>query len=505
MAMAEDAYAKWLKIPSGPRPPRSHVLLGIAEDESDAKAIDQAANRRMDELDRYALSGDRACRSQIQQLMNEIAQARIKLIQRAKAATPPRVVRLAEPIPADSPAPVQAEPVAIKPTPVTRALRVRKPTKLDPNLFWSGLIAVWTASIVVVAWVTYAIVQADPPGPMEANRFVSTPGQEDAADALSSGRMKEPADEAGADSKANTQADGGDDPVTQPGPPEIVAPAQLLTWDEIKQIQDRDKRLQAYLNLRDSYEDFDQKFELIRLAMLEFNGVDSLPLSNNSSKATGLRAISLRPSRKAREGAHPNLQVTDITPFTGLKLAALQIEYCENLINFEPLRTIEVETLYLVGCKQFADVSVLNGTKVRGQLRLDQTGVKDLSPLELEKVGFFILSGGEALKSLDGLQGIEIGYLALGGMKSLEDIWALREVTGLKGLEIDGAPITDLLPIAELSLERLALINCENLTSLRGLESMKMLRSLRIRDLPNLPAAEAKRLKENNPDLWLLD
>ena len=90
--MAHDAYSKWLGLPPGKRPPKAHELLGLPANPTNAAQIDEAAGRRMDQLDRFALSNDRATRQQVQQLMNEVAKARTRLVARIpkpKPQTPP--------------------------------------------------------------------------------------------------------------------------------------------------------------------------------------------------------------------------------------------------------------------------------------------------------------------------------------------------------------------------------------------------------------------------------
>jgi hypothetical protein len=76
-----DAYYKWLGIPPRDQPPNHYRLLGIELFESDRDVIDAAANRVMSYLKDLAV-GDDAHHSQ--KLLNEVARARLCLLNRKK-------------------------------------------------------------------------------------------------------------------------------------------------------------------------------------------------------------------------------------------------------------------------------------------------------------------------------------------------------------------------------------------------------------------------------------
>ncbi|MEN6663397.1 MAG: NPCBM/NEW2 domain-containing protein, partial [Phycisphaerae bacterium] len=78
--MSQDLYTLWLGIVPGPRPPHHYALLGIKPFCQDQDAIEQAVRRRMDKLDQYALHPDRAKRQSVQNMMNELAAARVALV-----------------------------------------------------------------------------------------------------------------------------------------------------------------------------------------------------------------------------------------------------------------------------------------------------------------------------------------------------------------------------------------------------------------------------------------
>ncbi|MCP4378329.1 MAG: J domain-containing protein, partial [bacterium] len=78
--MQQDKYSQWLGIEAGDRPPDHYALLGIERFCDDADLIDTAAHQRLDLLDRYSLAGTRESRDACQEMMNEVARARVVLM-----------------------------------------------------------------------------------------------------------------------------------------------------------------------------------------------------------------------------------------------------------------------------------------------------------------------------------------------------------------------------------------------------------------------------------------
>ena len=75
-----DRYSQWLGIEEGARAPDHYALLGIGRFCDDADLIDTAAHQRLDLLDRYSLGGSRESRDTCQKMMNEVARARVVLM-----------------------------------------------------------------------------------------------------------------------------------------------------------------------------------------------------------------------------------------------------------------------------------------------------------------------------------------------------------------------------------------------------------------------------------------
>jgi hypothetical protein len=139
-----DPYYKWLGIPPRDQPPHYYRLLGIEVFESDRDVIDAAANRVMSYLKDLAI-GDDAQHSQ--KLLNEVARARLCLLNRKKKddydaqlrskldadeeqptpATPPDSAKAP---PGPPPAPPAVSPASVVPAlKLNRDKPVRRPTK----------------------------------------------------------------------------------------------------------------------------------------------------------------------------------------------------------------------------------------------------------------------------------------------------------------------------------------------------------------------------------------
>jgi hypothetical protein len=121
-----DPYRKWLGIPPEEQPPNHYRLLGVGLFESDADAISNAADRQMAHV-RTFQSGESSDLSQ--QILNELAAARVCLLDAQKKAVYDRQLRrqLApqqpSPVPPQLPVPpvpppgVSGPPVAAPPVP----------------------------------------------------------------------------------------------------------------------------------------------------------------------------------------------------------------------------------------------------------------------------------------------------------------------------------------------------------------------------------------------------
>src|SRR5215207_891621 len=78
--MPDDLYTTWLHVPPGPRPPDHYALLGLPPFTSDREQIERAAQAQLGRLDRFALHPDKVRRDACQQMMNEVARARVVLV-----------------------------------------------------------------------------------------------------------------------------------------------------------------------------------------------------------------------------------------------------------------------------------------------------------------------------------------------------------------------------------------------------------------------------------------
>lgn len=150
-----DPYHKWLGIAPRDQPPHHYRLLGIDAFEDDRDVIDAAANRVMSYLKELA-SGDEVAHSQ--RLLNEVAGARVCLLNRNRKAAYDKELRAKlsaskpakrkkpaarsaartsspGPLPVSKPKPptVQPMPVGIRVEPEPVAVRVDKTSNVQED------------------------------------------------------------------------------------------------------------------------------------------------------------------------------------------------------------------------------------------------------------------------------------------------------------------------------------------------------------------------------------
>ncbi len=139
-----DPYRKWLGIPAQDRPPHHYRLLGIEPFESDQEVICNAADARMAQIKTFQ-TGRHSDHSQ--RLLNELAAAKVCLLNPAKKAEYDRGLRekreegrerREEPV-EDEIAPVVV--VSTKPSDyLARARRKRQPTWLMPSIVFGVMV-----------------------------------------------------------------------------------------------------------------------------------------------------------------------------------------------------------------------------------------------------------------------------------------------------------------------------------------------------------------------------
>lgn len=135
MSEVFDPYRQWLGVPSGPRPPNHYALLGLSLFEQDAEAISNAADRQMAYV-RTHQTGPHAAVSQ--QLLNELAAARLCLLSPAKKSQYDAELRAKQPVPAPAPLTpaaraeqrIVAQPAAPQPVLLARPSSAAQPTTL---------------------------------------------------------------------------------------------------------------------------------------------------------------------------------------------------------------------------------------------------------------------------------------------------------------------------------------------------------------------------------------
>ncbi|MCH5377756.1 MAG: LamG domain-containing protein, partial [Planctomycetes bacterium] len=162
MTESFDPYYRWLGIPPKDQPPNYYRLLGIEIFEDERDVIDAAANRIMAYLKDLAVGDDTGLS---QPLLNEIAQARICLLNKKKKAAYDQQLRAelanaepARPAPPSTPAPPTAPahasaPVTAAPISLVTVASAdkphRRPQRSSPLPLIAGAIALAFAAVLI--------------------------------------------------------------------------------------------------------------------------------------------------------------------------------------------------------------------------------------------------------------------------------------------------------------------------------------------------------------------
>ena len=425
--MPDDAYNRFLGMPDGPRPPKAHVLLGVEPDVNDPEIIEAAVQRRMDQLDQYALSNNRATREQVQRLMNEVAKARVTLVKRAEQRAK-KATQLADATPIPAPAatptvpPRQPQPT-IKPLPTLAAV-IEKPAKPSRPPFklsftwpklsaeaWSLLGVAWLMSIVVTATAAYFVASSiepvpppPPAGPIADNTKPKEP-QDEPTGNDSAPPTLDPVDVE--DAPVDPQPEPEPEPQPEPGPTVVAgfdpasADLQALTsqeiMDHVMAIEDTDERFQSYLVVRDRLaEQPVAQLKLVIQALKAFSNMDFF------EHAASVQRVALGPTKINADG-RSRLELTDLSAIQGMTFITLELRQQDGIKDFSPLGTISAQTLVVDSCDHFTDIGILKGVKNLQSLDLTGSAISDLSALAGLPITDLVLDRCEKLTSLDGL------------------------------------------------------------------------------------------------------
>ena len=554
--MSEDLYTTFLGIPPGPRPPKAHVLLGVGADVSDPEIIEAAAHRQMDELDRYALSDDRAVREKVQRLMNEVAKARVQLIrqvdQTATKAKAKKVPTRTTPTPTtqSQPSP-QARPERPEPIPARRTRqRTKKAKPLFPSLSaeaWSIVAVAWLTSLLLTAMITYMLVpsapdesllassglsgqtqpaktvepelqppapnvnQPSPAQPVEpptSNPQPTTPDAEPASEPevqIPEPVTKEPTPTPLVEPAPTDQEKLAEDP--EPGPqdpaakPDEPAEAPVLTakpWEQILKIQDRDEQLASYINLRDSLrKNSPEQINLVQQAMNEFNGLASTPLNIKSfGGRTDIRVV--------EDESHANnadIAVTDLSALTDFSVDDAAFTKLKHVKDFDVIRTMRISKLMVNGCPGLTDLRIISDVKGLRQLLISESDFVNLEGLQFTPLLSLELYRNKELKSLDGLQGLSFSHFHLSGSEQLVDLSALGGVKKLERVVLWHLNTDDLSFLKGLSLTSVTLYDCRKLSSIETLYAIDTLENVSLNGCKNVPKSQIEKLQQLYPGL----
>ena len=503
MAMAVDPYSKWLNIPEGPRPPAPHELLGLRDGTTDAKIIDLATERRMDQLDRYALSSDREVREQVQQLMNEIAKARTQLIAKASVQAP------LAPSPPPAPAAVSkriTKPTRVKQKPVSRpspqptAQPAKRPASFLPDMFWLLLISGWALSIVVVGGITYILASPTAPDPDLNNPLAAqvVPVPEPAVQPKP--KPVEPTPIPEPEPRPEPEPEPEPRPQPKPEPKPAPKPDPQIAKPEPLKPGDYSEDLKTYFKERDSLaRDPEAQVALIQEKISEVNGGITVHIEW-TQKSGRLANFWLIGEQENNAPAHENKKIRDLSPLAGLEVSYLRLNDLEQVQSFDFLKTMRMSSLTTSGNNRL-DLDTVGQIKgLTGFFLRDIRGT-DFKLFKGRRMNGIDCSNVIGLKSLDGLEGMRLTSLYINDCPTLTDISALSTMTITYGLGFKNTPITDITPITKVrQLKALFINDCPNITSLKGLEASKALHTLEINGT-GVSEAEIEQVKWKLPKL----
>lgn len=201
---------------------------------------------------------------------------------------------------------------------------------------------------------------------------------------------------------------------------------------------------------------------------------------------SGNGQFQIDPSGQVQAIALDNCGVTDLSPFTGMRLQALYLLGCA-VPDIDVLAGMPLVELYLEQTG-VTDLGPLKGTTTLRKLYLSDTDVSDLTPLYGLPIVEMNLVNTQVTK-LDSLRGMPLQMLWLTG-SPIEDVSGLSESplvsvtlhktnvtdlspfsnTGLQRLHIGETPVADLSPLAGMRLTRLV-FDPEKIT--KGMEAVK--------------------------------
>jgi len=234
-------------------------------------------------------------------------------------------------------------------------------------------------------------------------------------------------------------------------------------WEQIKQIEDADERLNQYITLRDGLDHFSKdQTELLRLAMMFFNGMDTIDFRagrfTDPQRRTYIKLFDATPTTD-----NVNHRVHDISALSGMSVQYLKLQPpLPDLRDYSPLATMQVEDLWLTGNTHVTDITLINHMGGLIRAHLSKCGFQDIQGLDLKADNLHLLDLGvnSKLTSLEGIQGTKVRHLRLNFCDNLSDISAIIDVDGLESLDLSNSGVYDLRPLKDVKTQRLTLGGC---------------------------------------------
>lgn len=187
MAERFDAYHRWLGIPPSEQPPDHYRLLGLQLFEDDPEVIQSAADQRMAHLRNYQ-TGEHSDLSQ--RLLNEVAAAKVGLLNAGKKAAYDRQLRAGLEAGSAGPPPPgpgrvfavrRASSAGVEPPSIdTSAMAATRDRKGHRKLSWQAPAAITAGSLLVVVLLIALVGRDGDEGPRVARHEPSPPDAESA-------------------------------------------------------------------------------------------------------------------------------------------------------------------------------------------------------------------------------------------------------------------------------------------------------------------------------------
>lgn len=204
-----------------------------------------------------------------------------------------------------------------------------------------------------------------------------------------------------------------------------------------------------------------------------------------------------------------NQEISDLAPLKGSHLVRLAL-HGNAVSDLDPLRGCRELTEFYISNNPVSDISPLAGMPNLGRLNLGATDIRSLEPLkEIPKLVYLEMLDCPGIRSLEGIEELRGLANLLVRPVTHADLARIDTLTGLLGLGIwSPEPFDDLTIISDLTDLRYLYADITFLSSVEGIEGMKLLNRLDLRSsypLNAAPLAGLAALEDVNFDFMYSD